>query len=118
MFHVYKFGKERESGRELLIELRDRRPPDVSRDTWEWATGWAITAYLNVCFSTKHVSLEEMKKFRADLEDQLRGPVNLITIDWIWYRLGQTGPHGLSYQQSFESQYRVIFGAEDAKSTH
>jgi hypothetical protein len=113
ILHHSEYAREQRAGYESVLQLRERRPADVSPDTWEWATNWAITAYANVCFSPEHVSLEELKRFRADLEERLRGPVNLGTVDWIWQRLGQTGPHGLSYQQRFEPQYRE--GLEVAK---
>lgn len=31
--------------------------------TWDDATGWAITAYHNICFSAEHVPLESLKRY-------------------------------------------------------
>ena len=104
------YYREQRAAFELVRQLRDRRPPDVNANTWEYATGWAITASCNVCCSSEGVTLEELKRFRADLEERLRGPVDLATVDWIWERLGRTGPHGRKYQQQFEPQYRESLG--------
>ena len=66
-----------------------------------------VTAYCNVCFSPEHVTLEELQRsFNTDVEERLRSPVDLTTLDWVWDRLGRTGPHGRSYQQRFEPEYR------------
>ena len=100
------YAQEQRTAQELVNQLRDRGPPDVGADAWEVASAWAITAYCNVCYSPEHVSHDELRRFRADLEERLRGSVDLATIDWVWDRLGRTGPHGRSYQERFEPQYR------------
>lgn len=98
--------RDRQAGRELVVQLQQRRPADVDPETWEWATNWAITAYCNVCFSQEHVSEEEQRRFNADMAERLQGPVSLATVDWVWERLGQKGPHGQRYRERFEPQYR------------
>ena len=45
-----------------------------------------------MCFSESHVTLSELKKVSADIEQRCAGDVNLETIDWIWKRLAETGP--------------------------
>jgi hypothetical protein len=100
------YFRDQRAGRQQVVQLQQRRPADVDAETWEWATNWAITAYCNVCFSQEHVSPEELRRFNADMAERLRGPVNLATVDWVWERLGQTGPHGLRYREQFEPQYR------------
>lgn len=102
----FAYRRDQRVAMESVRQLRDQRPRDVDADTWEMASGWAITAYCNVCFSPEHVSHDELRRFRVDLEEQLRRPVDLSTIDWVWERLGQTGPHGARYRERFEPQYR------------
>jgi hypothetical protein len=106
VFQQVAFAQDRRAAYDLITHLRHRRPPDVDERTWEMASGWAITAYCNVCFSPEHVSHDELRRFRADLEGRLREPVDLATVDWVWDRLGRTGPRGRSYQQRFEPLYR------------
>jgi hypothetical protein len=110
VFRLREYVQEQRAGRELVVQLQHGRPADIDPETWEWATNWAITAYCNVCFSPEHVSLEELRRFNADLEERLRGPVDLETVHWVWDRLGRTGPHGKSYQERFEPQYREGLG--------
>lgn len=102
----YHYFREHRAGREQLLQLQHRRPADVDPQAWDWATGWAVTAYCNVCFAPGYVSSEELRRFNADVAERLRGPVDLATVDWVWHRLGCTGPHGLSYRLRFEPQYR------------
>lgn len=91
----------------MIKRLLDRRPPDVDANTWGTAWSWLQTAYSNICFSPDYVPHDELRLFLADLEERLRGPVELTTWDWVWDRLGQTGPHGRSYQQKYEPGYRL-----------
>jgi hypothetical protein len=100
------YARERTAGYEVMLQLPDRRPQDVPVKAWEVAATWAITAYANVCFSDDHVSMEELRRFRNELEARIAGNVDLATIDWIWQRLGETGSHGKQYRERFEPQYR------------
>lgn len=100
------YAQDRNAANELICQLGDRRPPNVDAETWEMASTWASIAYVNVCCCYEQVSHEELRRFRADLEKKVQGPVDLATIDWLWNRLGQTGPHGRNYQERFEPQYR------------
>jgi hypothetical protein len=102
----FVYGRERSAGYEVVAQLVDRRPADVTPAVWEVATSSAITAYANVCFSDEHVPIDELRRFHADSKARLEGEVNLATIDWVWQRLGETGPHGRQYRDRFESQYR------------
>jgi hypothetical protein len=108
--HRLEYSREQRVTYELVKQLRQRRPAAVAPLRWDAATSWAVTAYVNVCFSPEHVSLEELKRFRADLEQRLRGPVDLETVDWFWHRLGRTGPHGRGYHQRNEPLHRQALG--------
>jgi hypothetical protein len=110
----FVYGRERSAGHEVVTQLVDRRPADVPPAVWEEATTWAITAYANVCFSESHVPLDELRRFRVDSEERFEGEVNLATIDWVWQRLGETGPHGRQYRDRFEPQYRENLKAVQA----
>jgi hypothetical protein len=91
---------------ELLKSLRGKQPSDVNDKTWEAATGWAITAYHNICYSESHVPLEDMISFQKDLENKLAEDVDLATIDWIWDGLSRTSPHGQEYIEKRAVVYR------------
>jgi hypothetical protein len=108
MRHQTEWFYQARDGNKLVNQLRGRRPPDVSPRTWDLAADWAVTAYCNVCFSPGHVPLDELKRFRTELEERLRATVDLATVDWIWERLGRTGPHGRQYRERFEPEYREM----------
>lgn len=106
VWQVISYRREQLAGAELIRRLSDRRPESVSSKTWNAATGWAITAYVNVCFSREHVAYDQLTRFNREVEERLSGRVDLKTIDWIWTRLSETGPHGQRYVLTFEPQYR------------
>lgn len=109
-YHLDSFYREQRAGQGELVRLADRRPANVSPSDWECATSWAVNAYGNVCIP-EYVSLDEMRRLRAELEARLRGPVDLATVDWLWDRLGRTGPHGQDYRRRFEPHYRKGLGS-------
>jgi hypothetical protein len=101
------YGGQRRTGDELFRQLSNRRPSNIDVQTREIATNWATTAYRNICFGEAQTPLQELKRFCKDLEARLQGRVDLTTIDWIWERLGQTGPYGNEYRLRFEPQYHA-----------
>ncbi len=106
------YARQRAAGAELVESLRGRHPAAVSAKTWDNATGWAITAYYNVCFSEEHVTFDELVRFTHDAKIKLAGDVDLKTVDWVWARLAETGRHGQRYVTRFEPQYRaLVYGA-------
>ncbi len=106
------YAQHRQKAADLVETLPNRRPSHVAPKAWEIASGWAVTAYRNVCFSPEHVSLSELKRFKADLEHEVAKDVDLETIDWIWRRLEDTGPHGKRYVERFEPQFREHMAAQ------
>ncbi len=110
----HRYFNEHDSIRDQLVQMRqNRRPENIDAVVWEVATTWTITAHGNVCFSPQEVTLSELKRLRADVEKRLAGHVDLTTTDWIWQRLGETGPHGQKYRQRFEPEYREdVYGSQ------
>ena len=105
---ITEYSRYQRAGAVVVESLAGRRPANVSQKTWDDATGWAITAYHNVCFSEGHVPLPELHAFIRDVDAKFDGPVDLNTVDWIWTRLASTGRHGKQYAERFEPQYRAI----------
>lgn len=118
VWRLLAYARQRTIGAELIESLRNRRPEGVPNPTWEEATGWAITAYANVCFSEEHVTFDELVRFNHDARMELAGDVNMQTIDWVWARLAKTGPHGQRYVDKFEPEYRsLVYGASSQDSS-
>jgi hypothetical protein len=111
---LFVYAHERSEAYDLVAQLPERRPEKVDTEAWEVATSWAITAYANVCFSAEHVPIDELRRFRVDVEKRLAADVDLMTIDWIWQRLAETGSHGQQYRNRFEPIYREeVYAALD-----
>jgi hypothetical protein len=92
------FRAERDRIQALLKEIQSPSPPEVSPEQWQHAWEVVYNGFGNVCFTERQVSTEEMRRLRMDLEALLRGgPVDLKTLEKVWMRLGQTGPHGAEY---------------------
>ena len=111
LYQQIVYANEQKKAAAVVESLAERRPEDVEPEPWETASGWAITAYHNVCFSRSHVTLLEMKRFRSDVKAEFATGIDLATIDWIWRRLAQTGPHGKQYVERFEPQFREQMAA-------
>ncbi len=94
------------STRQLLDTIERSRPPDVDQKTWDAATGWAFTAYCNVCFSETHVPLTECRELHGDLKERMEQGIDLRTIDWFWARMKRASPHGQRYITKWEPAFR------------
>lgn len=103
---VLTYSRHQRATADLIVSLKVRCPPEVDAMIWDEATGWAITAYHNICFSDAHVPLAELKSFKHDVAERLTGDVDLNTVDWIWIRLEQASPYGREYAAKFEPVYR------------
>lgn len=82
---------------EKICSLRERRPVAVSEKLWEDRVAWASIAHCNICFSEGHTKYSEMLRFENELDEKLKGPVDLDALNWIGERAAQTGPHGEQY---------------------
>ena len=118
IWQMISYSRQQRIGAELLGSLREQRPEGVSPTTWDHATGWAITAYHNVCFSEGHVTFDELVRFNHDTKLKLTENVDLQTIDWVWERLAKTGPHGQKYFDKFGPEYRsLVYGTSSDNAT-
>ncbi|MEM7479399.1 MAG: hypothetical protein AAF483_30820 [Planctomycetota bacterium] len=108
---ITEYPRWRQRGANAIATLQERRPSNVPAKTWEIATNWALTAYANTCFSGGHVPLSELKAFVSEAEEELSGPVDLDSIDWVWGRLAETSPRSEEYVQRFQPEYRFhVYG--------
>ncbi len=107
IYQVVNYAKEQRRAADVVESLVDRRPSGTSSTEWDVASEWAVTAYHNVCFSADHVRLDELRRFRVDVEAKCspQAEIRITTIDWIWQRLAETGPHGKQYVGRFRPQY-------------
>jgi hypothetical protein len=104
---LHRYGSRSRAIREAINSLRHRRPVNISERAWEEGVGWTITAHVNVCLSPGHTSYEAMDRYGRDLDEKLNGAVDADTLDWIWDRLAETGPHGKSYTTRFRSDMKM-----------
>jgi hypothetical protein len=94
---------------EKIMALRDRRPASVSPQVWEECVGWIVTAQGNICFSEEDASYRAMARFEEQLDEKLKGDVDLGTIEWIGDRLAETGPRGQQYIANWRDQWRAHY---------
>lgn len=117
-WRLVSYARQQRIGAELIGSLNERRPETVPKKTWDDATGWAITAYHNVCFSETCVTFEELVRFNHDARMKLAGNVDLHSIDWVWKRLAETGPHGQRYFDKFEPEYMsLVYHSQSTDTT-
>ena len=91
---------ERDVLNEKICSLRERRPADVSENFWNECVAWASIAHCNICFSEGHAKYSEMLRFEHDLDEKLKGPIDLNTLKWIGELAAQTGSNGERYMEN------------------
>jgi hypothetical protein len=87
-----------------IIALEGRRPANVAPELWSECVAWASIAYCNTCFSEEHASYQAMCRFEQQLDEKLKGDVDLTTFVWIADRLAETGPRGKEYISRWREQ--------------
>jgi hypothetical protein len=83
-----------------IQSLQPSDPSTVNPAAWACARAATLTAYCNVCASIEQMPTAEMIRLLDDLDRKLKAKVDLDTLDWIWGRLGETGPFGEEYAES------------------
>ena len=83
-----------------LHALTAKRPPDVSREAWEFVICWTLQLHGN-CGWRSFVDPAKREPFAAELERRLASPVNMATIDWIWDDYCGLSRLGQSYSNRF-----------------
>ena len=82
---------------EAVVEKWCTPPSDVDRDYWEHGWVTVSNAIGNVCFTKDQVPVEEMERLYRDVVAQDDQPHTWQRLEWLWYRLAETGPHGRKY---------------------
>ena len=49
-----------------------------------------------------------MCQFEEQLDEKLKGDVDLSTIEWIGDRLAETSPHGQQYMKNWREQWKAL----------
>lgn len=110
------FARQRDAGLELIDLLRQERPQDVSKESWEIAVDWTTTAYLNVFSSVDNPTSANIKRFNRHAEDIVNSSDGIVMIERIWEELAQAGPHGQEYVDKFYPEFRNSYEANEEKS--
>ena len=89
----------------IIRNLRPTDPRTVSPAAWEDSLDATVTAYAAVFSRPEFVATEAMYRLHDDLDEKLKGKVDLHTLFWIVDRLGRAGPHG---ERSVEKYRQAI----------
>jgi hypothetical protein len=103
---------------EKIKSLDERRPATIDPRLWDDCVAWASIAHCNICFSEEHASYEAMCRFEGQLDQKLKGEVDLATIEWIGDRLAETGPHGQRYMRDWREQWKARIQQAQEEETH
>ncbi len=91
-----KFNAETERI-ETIVESWRAPPANADPVDWEFAWQTVYNALGNVCFTPETISATEFARLREDVERKNQQPITFETLEWLWWRLGHTGPHGNEY---------------------
>ena len=93
----------------LELEYVAAKAPDgVPRSDWNEAVMVTQIACSNVCFSPQHIEISQFQRFCDELQKRREECVTFRTLNWIWSRLAQTGPHGTRYVQRNKMRFDDI----------
>lgn len=84
-----------------FASLAKKRPPTVTRKQWENVVAWTLNAHGNCITIARNMPQADRDQFLAELQERLRGPVDLATIDWIWDELVRLTSGGRSYSDNW-----------------
>ena len=76
-----------------------KRPPEVTRGQWEYLV--RVTENLHGNWGPFLRDRRRANRFMTELEDRLRGPVSVATIDWIWDEYPAFAPGSKNYDQIY-----------------
>jgi hypothetical protein len=107
---VGRFNATRKLQRDMLdsiANLEPTNPGSVPPAVWDCALGETVIAFDNVGMRVGQGDVA--RRLRDDLERKLAGKVDLETLDWIWDRLSESGPHGRRYVGRFRPRFLQCF---------
>lgn len=100
-----RFTAEREEIYRIVEVWQRQPPPGVDGHVWQEVCKLGGIAVGNVCFTPRHVSLEEIEALRADVAAKDAAPIDADTLQWLWDRLAATGPHGQRYTRRMQPMW-------------
>ncbi len=88
-----EFNTRKDHIKGMIMDLSKYPPPDASEHHWLNLCHEVVAARGNALFSLSHVSIEEVRRLEADVQQRLAGETqpDLETLDWIWNRIGECG---------------------------
>ena len=105
-----RFNATRTFQREMfdfISNLKPTNPLDVPPAAWDCALGETVMAFDNVGMRVGQGDVAY--RLRDDLDRKLAGKVDLETLEWIWDRLSESGPHGRRYVERARPRFRECF---------
>ena len=82
----------------LIVSLKDRRPPKITRGQWGSAVAWTRNLHANSLLMFE-ADGPTIAAFEQRLRKRLEGRIDMRTIDWIWDEYASLCPHGDRYQR-------------------
>lgn len=90
--------------RTSINAFRARRPADVPEAQWEEAVSWTANVVVQDFFTPNDTEYPGLVRLSSGLEERLKGPVDLTTLQWVWDQCAEAcgGP------QSFGIRFRDV----------
>lgn len=99
-----EFNTRHDHIKAMIWDLSKYPPPDVSEHHWLNLCKTVGNGAGNALFHLSWVSIEEVRRLEADLQERLAGETqpDLETLEWIWNRVGVCGAkpsHYITYRR-------------------
>jgi hypothetical protein len=99
--------------RKTIGSLSTRCPPDMTKEQWEVAVSWTgklpyksmlLTGGQRGLYDMQRFrcALDDLRRFQRELEERVKGEVDMELIFWIWDEHAKLTPTGQQYKQRFQ----------------
>ena len=99
--------------RKTIGSLSTRCPPEMTQEQWEIAVSWTgklpdksmlPSSIAGNTYDMRRFqrSLNDLRSFQRELEERVKGKVDMVLIFWIWDELAKLTPAGERYKKQFQ----------------
>ena len=99
----WEFQRVHQQTTDKIRSLAGRCPTDVSPAQWQRAVDWTANLICQVYFVPAASDPDSLKELRDALDDKMRGPVDLTTLQWVWEHCEKAPRSNAEYAIRFRS---------------
>jgi hypothetical protein len=107
IWYDYKIAKPLRESFQIMYNINDtiksleyKYPPDITHDQWNVAVMWTYElSGHSLLFRSK---MKDLRRFQNELDERVKGKVDMNLIFWIWDEHAMIAPLGQWYKQKYQ----------------